>query len=201
MTAMEIDAKTLEMIQATADRQAIENVLGTYCRALDRLDLELLKSVYHSDGFDDHGEMKMNAHEFAEQVLAKMRVICEYGMHTITQTVIDVKGDQANSEAYYIGLHIVSAGEESIRNFFGPAYLEEQRKAGNLDKRHQYICGGRYIDVFEKRKGEWKILRRKMTNEFAICEPAGSYTEGVPAAFFTGSRRDRQDPVYDLPRL
>ena len=195
---MEIDAKTLQLIQETADRQAIENVLGTYCRALDRLDLELLKSVYHADGFDDHGSMKLNAHEFAEQVIAKMRGICVYGMHTITQTVIEVKGDKATSEAYYMGLHITASGEEAIGQFFGPKYLEKQRTQGNLDKRHEYICGGRYIDILHKRDGQWKIFRRKMTNEFAICRPESACTEGVPAAFFTGSSRDKSDPVFVL---
>jgi len=46
-----------------SDREAIENLLGLYCRAIDRLDVELLKSVYHPDGIDDHGAISANAHE------------------------------------------------------------------------------------------------------------------------------------------
>ena len=195
---MEIDAQTLRVLIATADRQAIENVLGTYCRAIDRLDLEMLKSVYHPDGFDDHGAMKLNAHEFAEKVIEKMRDVCIYGMHTVTQTVIDVEGDKATSEAYYVGLHITESGEAAIEKFFGPRYLEEQRRAGNLGRRHQYICGGRYLDVLHKRDGQWRIYHRKMTNEFAICQPESENSEGIPGAFFTGSSRDRKDPFYSL---
>jgi len=195
---MEIDDKTFKIIMETADRQAIEYVLGTYCRAIDRLDVELLKSVYHSDGYDDHGAMKLNAHEFAEQVIEKLRNDCVYGMHTITQTLIEVKGDKAISEAYYVGLHITDSGEEAINNFFGPRYLEEQRKAGNLDKRHEYVCGGRYLDTLHKRDGQWRIYHRKMTNEFTICRPESENKEGIPGAFFTGSRRDKEDAVYAL---
>ena len=195
---MEIDDKTLQTLLAVADRHAIENVLGTYCRAIDRLDLELLKSVYHPDGFDDHSSMKLNAHEFAEQIMVKLREGCEYGMHTVTQTVINVQGDKATSEAYYVGLHIIAAGEQSIGGFFGPQYLEAQRKAGLVGARHVYICGGRYLDVLHKRDGVWRIFQRKMTNEFAICQPEMNCLEGAPAAFFTGSRRDKQDPVYGL---
>jgi len=36
------------------DRFAIENILTSYARAIDRLDIELLKSLYHEDARDDH---------------------------------------------------------------------------------------------------------------------------------------------------
>lgn len=195
---MDIDPTTLQTLLATADRQAIENVLGTYCRAIDRLDLDLLKSVYHADGFDDHGAMKMNAHEFAEKIIETLRGICTYSMHTITQTVIDVQGDTATSEAYYIGYHTIPGTEDAINAFFGPAYLAEQRTNGTLNRSHAYICGGRYIDVLHKRDGVWRIFNRKMTNEYAISQPETNRGEGMVAAFFTGSARDRSDPVYSL---
>jgi len=195
---MDIDATTLQLLLATADRAAIVNLLGTYCRALDRLDLELLKSVYHPDGFDDHGTMKLNAHEFAEKIIARLRATCVYGMHTITQAVIEISGDRAKSEAYYLGLHLVAGGERSIGEFFGPRYLEAQRLAGTVEQQHEYVCGGRYLDILHKRAGQWRIYRRRMTNEFTICRPASDCTEGTPGAFFTGSRRDRQDALYDL---
>jgi len=63
---------TLEQkIQSILDRQEIEQVLAMYCRAIDRMDLELLKSVYHPDGTDDHGSFSGNAHEFAKQIIAR----------------------------------------------------------------------------------------------------------------------------------
>lgn len=195
---MKIDDITLRTLVAMADRQAIENVLGTYCRAIDRLDVDLLKSVYHPDGFDDHGEIKLNAHEFADKIIATLRDLCVYSMHTVTQTVIDVDGDQAFSEAYYLGYHAIDGGEESIQKFFDPIYLAEQKAAGNIRRPHVYICGGRYIDVLRKRDGQWRIQHRRMTNEFAISQPETNRGEGVPAAFFTGSARDRSDAVYRL---
>jgi hypothetical protein len=38
-----------------ADHVAIEQVLMRYARGVDRGDKELLKSVYHEGGTDDHG--------------------------------------------------------------------------------------------------------------------------------------------------
>jgi len=195
---VDIDAQTLQTLLVTADRQAIENLLGTYCRAIDRLDVDLLKSVYHPDGFDDHGAMKLNAHEFAEKIIDTLRALCSYSMHTVTQTVIDVKGDKAISESYYLGYHTIAGGEESIGTFFGPAYLAEQRAKGNLDRPHAYMCGGRYIDVLHRRDGRWRIFHRRMTNEYSISQPESDRGEGMPAAFFTSSARDRTDTVYGV---
>ena len=42
-------------LQELVDRQKIYHVLTSYCRALDRCDVELMKSVYWEDGYDDHG--------------------------------------------------------------------------------------------------------------------------------------------------
>ena len=53
-------------LQELVDRQKIYHVLTSYCRALDRCDVELMKSVYWEDGFDDHGVFAGNAQEFAE---------------------------------------------------------------------------------------------------------------------------------------
>lgn len=51
--------------QELVDRQKIYHVPTSYCRALDRCDVELMKSVYREDGYDDHGVFAVNAQEFA----------------------------------------------------------------------------------------------------------------------------------------
>ncbi len=183
---------------ACADRAAIENVLGLYCRAVDRLDVELLKSVYHVDGVDDHGAICANAHEFSDRVVTLLQETCVSTLHTVTHSVIEVRGDRACSESYYLAVHTVAAGEGPIARFFGETYLQEQRAAGRLDQRHEYLCCGRYLDELHKRAGAWRIFRRKMTNEWGVCRPESTVTEGIPGAFTTTGSRDRQDPVYRL---
>jgi hypothetical protein len=193
-----MDEQLRQMVQTCADRNAIENLLGLYCRGIDRLDLELLKSVYHPDSIDDHGIISANGHEFAEQIVALLGQVCVYSQHSVTHAVIEVKGDVAFSEAQYVGFHTIGAGAESIEAFFGPTYLEEQRQAGKLDKRHEYLCGGRYLDVLHKRDGLWRIYRRKMTNEWAVCRPETAVREGIAGAVCVPGSRDRNDPVYRL---
>lgn len=188
----------LKTLMACADRDAIENLLGIYCRAIDRLDVDLLKSVYHPDAVDDHGAICANAHEFADQIIATLSDICVYSMHSIMHAVIEIDGDTAISEASYLGFHTIASGAESIGNFFGAIYVDAQREAGKLEQRHEYLCGGRYLDVLHKREGRWRIVRRKMTNEWSVCRPETAVTEGMPAAFYTPGSRDRNDPVYRL---
>jgi hypothetical protein len=119
-------------------------------------------------------------------------------MHTVTHAVIDVTGEMATSEAYYLGFHTIEGNEQAIEHFFGPQYLAAQRAANTRTQPHEYVCGGRYLDVFQKRNGAWRILRRKITNEFSVCRPQSAVSEGLPAAFYTPGSRDRHDPVYHL---
>jgi hypothetical protein len=112
--------------------------------------------------------------------------------------VIDVRGDRATSESYFLAIHTIAAGEAAIGKVFGETYLAAQRAAGHLDRRHEYLAAGRYLDELEKRDGVWRIFRRKMTNEWGACRPESMVAEGLPAAFSVTGRRDREDPVYRL---
>lgn len=191
-------SETLEQkVQWLIDHQEIEHVLAMYCRAIDRLDVELLKTVYHPDGTDDHGSFSGNAHEFAEHIMVSLREDIIDGMHTVTQSAIEVDGNFATAESYYIAYQLCPGGEKKARAFFGERYVAEVRAKGLLDEDHDFFCGGRYIDLFEKRAGQWKILRRKITNEWNVVQPAGRITDqGNIAAYNLPGRRDRQDPVY-----
>ncbi len=185
-------------LQLLLDRQEIEQVLALYCRAIDRLDLELLKSVYHPDGTDDHGPFSGNAHQFAEQIIPTLAEVIIDGMHTVTHSVIEVNNRFATAESYYLAYQRCPGGTEKVRAFFGERYAQAVSAQGQaLQGDHDYICGGRYIDLFEKRAGSWKILRRKITNEWNIVQPSARIIDqGLIAGFNLPGRRDRQDPVY-----
>ena len=42
-------------LEIAADKIAIMDVVYKYCRAIDRLDRELLESVFHNDSVHHHG--------------------------------------------------------------------------------------------------------------------------------------------------
>jgi SnoaL-like domain len=185
-------------IQLMWDRQEIERLLFTYCRGVDRQDLEVLKSVYHEDAIDEHGYFVGTAHEFAEHVIARMAVNTTYGQHQISNALIEVDGDRAICESSYWGFHKVPPGWESLSSFFGEAYAEKAKADGTLDQTHEYLCGGRYLDNLERRGGVWKIAHRRITVEWSQSGAATEQTDGARAALNLPGTRDKTDPLYAL---
>ncbi len=62
-------------IEELLDKQALHENLMTYCRGIDRMDLELMKSTYWPDGTDDHGRFVGNAHEWCHVGLKSREVL------------------------------------------------------------------------------------------------------------------------------
>ena len=98
-------------LQELVDRQQIYHVLTSYCRALDRCDVELMKSVYWEDGYDDHGVFAGNAQEFAEFIIRGIQEWFEVTQHTIC-TFIDRYG-LAIGSGPECGSSVSSAGDRA----------------------------------------------------------------------------------------
>jgi hypothetical protein len=109
-------------LQTLLDRQQIETILTTYPRAIDRLDLELLKSLYHPDARDDHASFRGTAHEFADYVIPVLQETFTATMHHVTHYNIELNGDIAAAESYYYAYHRLEGGFDKIAGFFGPSY-------------------------------------------------------------------------------
>ena len=125
-------------LQSLLDQQAIRDCVARYCRGVDRLDPELIRSAYHPDGYDDHGDLKGGRDEYIEKLVPLLRANYVSTSHNIANQYIEIDGDRALSESYLIAVHVTeSAGTQ-----------------------FQEIVFGRYIDNFEKRDGEWRIAHR-----------------------------------------
>jgi len=127
-------------IQALLDKQAITETLMRYSRGLDRHDRKVLESVYWPDAVDDHttyaGDVK-GFIDYSFTFTKDMRT-----SHMLLNILIELQSDAvAHSETYYIGYHDMPSA------------------AG----RENFIMGGRYLDVFEKRGAEWRIKKRVLT--------------------------------------
>lgn len=159
------------------DRQEIHDVLVRYCRAVDRLDRELLLSCYHDDAIDDHAIFVGSREEFADWAFGLHERYQRVTQHVITNHSCEIDGNVAHTETYYM-----FAGMNTV----APPLT---------------VCGGRYVDRFERRDGHWAIAQRMSLLEW----------EGVPGEIFvqreaTGpaehghhSTRDRTDPSYRRP--
>ena len=164
-------------LQALWDHLQIGKVLATYCRAIDRCDKELLKSVYWPDASEDHGIFNGNAWDFAEFIIPLLKGM-RGSMHKISNTLIDLHGERASAETYVCAYHLVD---------------EEDGRQTDL------VVGGRYLDRFERREGQWRISNRIFVLDWNQNQPATSiWDSGMHAQMRNRGSHDRNDLSYGL---
>jgi hypothetical protein len=142
-----------EAIQALVDKQAIYEVVLRGCRGGDRFDLEMILSVFH-DGAQLHNVAGFNGScEDLRAFLAPIRASFAGGpatYHMLGNHFVELNGDRAVSESYVMVHHW---GQSSSSN---PA----DETAAQAFADNNYTAGTRYIDKFERRAGEWRIVER-----------------------------------------
>ena len=164
----------MEPLEELLAKQAITEVVYRYCRGVDRMDAELVRSCYHPDAVDHHGSFRGSVDEYLTWVF---RILGRYSstFHFIGNVLVEPAGPTlARCEAYGIAHH---RGD--------PAKPE-----ANL------VTGFRFVDRFERRDdGPWLIAHRAALTEWVrVDDPALQWPIGPNLP--TG-RRDRTDPVYD----
>ncbi|MYM63920.1 nuclear transport factor 2 family protein [Pseudomaricurvus sp. HS19] len=149
--------KVADIAGELADREAIRDTLMRYCRGTDRCDEELIRSTYWPDAHDDHLEFSGSRDEFIAYASPNLQAM-RYNMHTLGNVLISLHGEQAEVESYYQGYHSVPDAEGNRRDVF---------------------AAGRYLDLFEKREDEWRILKRfVMVDWFRECNDSGDWEAG-----------------------
>jgi hypothetical protein len=162
-----------------ADREAIRDVLLRYCRASDRCDAELMRSVYWPDAHDDHLEFSGNTEEFIAYSMPILRSM-RYNMHILGNILISIDDGRADAESYFQGYHSVDDG----------------------GRRHDVFAAGRYLDNLERRGEEWRIIKRFVTVEWFRELPDSADWERGPFGMqvYRGTLKP-DDKSYDLLKL
>lgn len=162
------DAALHPQLQVLLDKEAIRDVLYRYCRGVDRSDHELMASAFHPGAIANINGVDHVADELAENVTSTFR---SGGQHFYTNILIEVEGDVAYSETYWISVSLVDRdGAE-----------------------HSRIRGARAIDRFERRNHEWRIAARQVVDEWSRLDQVKETVAG------TGAVRGLpcpDDPVY-----
>jgi len=163
-------------VQALLDREAIRDCLYRYCRGIDRCDVETLKSAYWAEAVDNHVYFNGNAWEFAEWVVPLLRDR-EQTMHMITNAMIKFDGANAASvESQYVGYERVKSPKRGVTDMF---------------------AGGRYLDRFEKRGEEWRILLRDVSwSWFRVNDDVTDWAKGLFGRQVPFGKRWPDDPIY-----
>lgn len=184
-------------IREVIDRSKVYDVLTRYCRALDRCDLELMKSVYWEDAIDDHGIFQGNAQEFSAFIIKEIQELFEVTMHTICNVHMELRGDVACTETYLLAYHRVRGDRAQVEKVLGSTYLSQFDGSAVEGRHHVFFYGGRYLDRLERRDGEWRIALRRVVMDWNENWPGRTILdEGICSSLTLRGSRTPDDPVF-----
>jgi SnoaL-like domain len=162
-----MEAQDFETLRA---ERAITRIILTYARAVDGLDFERLRDCFHPDARIHYGEIFSGARDEAiawlENSLARLQgTMHDFGAPWIE---LDLERGRARCETYATNAARFPANER------GEVLLN--------------VTGTRYLDVFECRDGEWRILERRNVSSWVQNTIE---TSTPPPPFTVGASRQR----------
>ena len=138
-------------LEALLDKQAIEEVIMRYSRTLDWLDGEGQATCFWPDAEIDYGFYNGNGEGWVPVVM-EVEMMAERRWHLCGGLLIQLRGSRASSECY--GFTVSCATDD-------------------VGERSDSLFGGRYLDEWEKRGAEWRILKRRYVLDFTYRLPHG----------------------------
>ena len=95
-------------LQEVLDCEEVKNVHLRDCRGIDRMDWDLVRSCYHPDAIDDHGDYIGGVDGFIAYGKANLPTFASTN-HCICNQLVEVTGDVAHAEHYAIAYHRLPA--------------------------------------------------------------------------------------------
>jgi SnoaL-like protein len=174
-------------LAALLDRQAIYDVVVRYCRAIDRVDMDLLRSCYHQGAVHQGAGDVQSIESFLASAESGLRSKFSGTSHFVSNHLAEIAGDRAIAETYVLAQHWGEPIDDATINF---------------------STGSRYLDVFERRpEAGWRITERRVVRELTTVIPARSRAEGQEPAIAAailgrapGGQRDDTDLSYVIAR-
>jgi SnoaL-like domain len=153
-----------ETLETLIDREGVRDVIARVARGEDRRNEGLLRSAYWPEARIDFGVMAGGFDEYLTWCVPGSPMI-PVTQHMLGQTLIELLGQTAKAETYVQSYHRVVA------------------EGGERDT----AMGGRYLDVLEKRDGEWRIAARTMLYDWdRDLGVAADWSKGLMGMPFAG---------------
>ena len=141
-----------EALQRLLDREEIYETICLYARGVGRGDWELVRSTYHEDAFDSHGDYQGDINGLIAWLENLFKGV-DNSMHFLGNCLIEFGShDSALVETYFVSRRLRAPTGEEL-NF---------AKSTDAFSRDYW---GRYIDHFERREGQWRVLHRTVVTE------------------------------------
>jgi hypothetical protein len=139
-----------------------------------------VRSTYHPDAFDAHGDYKGPIDGLIDWLDQRFAGV-DNSMHFLGNCLIEFAGpDLALVETSFVSRRL------------RPLSDAERKDLGPTDA----ICRegwGRYVDRFERRNGEWRVAHRTVVLEASSSSVA---TGGMRTSPLTWGQRNRTDRIY-----
>jgi ketosteroid isomerase-like protein len=158
-----------------SDEEAVRRVLIRYCHLVDARDAAgIAREIFTEDAVDDmgfHGEPAVGR-DGIEAMFVRSNETTEASAHFITNWVIDVDGDTAQTDTYVIGW----------------TWLHSSSHEGRL-RPADFVTVGNYRDQFRRTPEGWRISRR----DYRALGPGSVGIGELPGAYAGagGVRPDR----------
>ena len=173
---------TSEELRRVVDKSLINDVMCRYARGIDRRDWALVRSTFHDDSYDEHGEYRGNVDGFVEWVASRHAMV-ESSIHFLGNCLVEFFGeDTALVETYFMSRR----GGPSAKSEDAAEAPGEQLSPVSL---------GRYVDRFERRNGEWRVAHRVVVYEARFTSVVRPEDKNPNYAWAT---RDASDPVFRI---
>ena len=162
-----------EALEEVIAQQVIVELGCRYARGVDRGDPEIIRSAFHDDAAIVSGAFNGSAVEFASAIGDLLDETSVRVAHTVTNHWIDIDGDNAVGESYVVAF---------------------QGTKG--DAPQDVMTGGRYIDRYERRSGEWKISHRTFVMDWTTSADSKDLMGLGMFEDMVKGERGKGDPVY-----
>ena len=140
-----------------ADRAQIRQLLAAIARGEDRRERALLEAAFWPDAVIDFGVFRGTFAEYLGWVVPGDPAL-PVTLHTLGQSYFQFRGEEARVETHVVSYHRVRTA------------------AGDRDT----AIGGRYLDRFARRRGEWRLAERTLLYDwYRDFGPAADWAAGV----------------------
>ncbi|WP_168787885.1 nuclear transport factor 2 family protein [Paraburkholderia aromaticivorans] len=173
----------MQALRTLIDKEAIREAICRYARAVDRGDWDQVRSAYHPDAYDEHGEYKGGIPGLIEWLDRRFDGV-DNSMHFLGNCLIEfATPDVALVETYFVSRRLQPAADGDDNAGVDDAIAREG--------------WGRYVDRFERRDGEWRVAHRTVVLEALSHYIAlgGKRKDGV-----RWGHRSHNDRLYEVER-
>lgn len=173
-------------------RAAIADVVHLFCRAADRSDLAAIAPLFHPDALDNHAFYEGDVPGLVEWMRERHRNILN-ASHNVTNLLIEFAGaDRALVESRVtVCIRYSPEGAAAFAKGAGVTL------AANTQV--DVLSFGRYVDVFERRDGAWKIASRTAVPDQSLFFEVPEGSE-ITSPVCVKPQRNQNDILFRLRR-